>query len=442
MHGNQRYVKLGCAAVLLSLSLAAPAYAEPVGPPSDDAMLAVGPDGTPFVAAVRGSQVSLAKRGESHWDAQTIYSGPARLAGLAIGPGGAYNVLLEDPNGHWLTLVTSSGRTPIVRPGAKTGLLGPAGLALDAKGVPVVAYTAMRGRAQPKYGGIPTYLRLARGQGRQLRTSAITRRGFPQSYVPPAAAPVLVNGRIHVVETYQSAAIEWIPKPHGDWIGQYLFISLYGSPVGPVAAVAEPGGGVWSAWTQDYPEFGETHVMLTFRPSDGVPEDVVQHGSLVALAVARGQPELAANDWVDLAGARDYAGLLTNPSGTAVELDGRLFGYVAAPGAHRQLLFDDPAGLEWYDLPAFPSVHVSLTATADGRLSGRVDGAVGGDVELYRERPGQARQLVATVPLRADGSFTGEDSPPNSPALYRAVYRDPGTGIPFASLTRTPVGSG
>jgi hypothetical protein len=442
MHENRRYVKLGLAAVLLGLALAAPAHAEPVGPASDDAMLALSPDGTPYVAAVRANEVSVAKRTENHWDAQTIYSGPARLAGLAIAPGGAYDVLLEDPNGRWLTLVTSSGVTPIVRPSAKAGLLGPAGLALDAKGSPVVAYTAMRGRAQPKYGGIPTYLRLARGQGRQLRTSAITRKGFPQSYVPPAAAPVLVNGRIHVVETYQSAAIEWMPKPNGDWIGQYLFISLYGSPVGPVAALAGPGAGVWSAWTQDYPESGETHVMLTFRPSDGVPADVVQHGSLVSLAVAGGQPELAANDWVDAGGSRDYAGLITAPSGTAVELDGRVLGYVAAPGGHRQVLLDGPTGLEWYDLPAFPSVHVSLTATSEGGLSGRVHGAVGGDVELYRERPGQARQLVTTVPLGPDGSFTGHDTAPASPTLYRAVYRDPGTGIPFASLTRTPVGSG
>jgi hypothetical protein len=442
MHENRCYVKLALAAALLTLAFAAPAQAEPVGPPSDDAMLAVGPDGTPYVAAVRGNQVSIAKRAESRWDAQTVYSGAARLAGLAIGPGGAYDVLLEDPNGRWLTLVTSSGVTPIVRSSAKVGLLGPAGLALDARGAPVVAYTAMRGRAQPKYGGIPTYLRLARGQGGQLRTSAITRKGFPQSYVPPAAAPVLVNGRIHVVETYQSAAIEWMPKSNGDWIGQYLFISLFGSPVGPVAAVAGPGAGVWSAWTQDYPEFGETHVMLTFRPSDGVPDDVVQHGSLVSLAVAGGQPELAANDWVDVGGSRDYAGLITAPLGLAVELDGRLLGYVSAPGGHRQVLLDDAAGLEWYDLPTLPSVHVSLTATSGGQLGGRVDGAVGGEVELYRERPGQARQLVATVALGGDGSFTGHDDAPTSPTLYRAVYRDPGTGIPFASLTRTPVGSG
>lgn len=441
MHGNRRYVKLGLAGLVLGLAFAAPAQAELVGPAGTDAVLAVGTDGTPYVAVVRGNEVLLAKRGASGWSAESIYSGPARLAGFAVGPGGAFNVLLEDPNSRWLTLVTSSAVTPIVRPGANVGLLGPAGLALDARGAPVVAYTAMRGRAQPRYGGIPTYLRLARGQGKQLRTSAITRKGFPQSYVPPAAAPVLVNGRIHVVETYKSAAIEWMPKRNGDWVGQYLFLGLYGSPIGAIGAVAAPGAGVWSAWTQEYPEFGEIHVLLN-RRSDQVTDDIVQHGAFVALTLAGGQPEVAADDWVDLGGFRDYAGLITDPDGNTVELDGRLLGYVATADGHRQLLLVDPSGLEWYDAPSRPSVHVSVTAAATGTLSGRVDGALGGVVEIYRERPGQPRALVATAALAHDGSFLAQDSAPTSPTLYRAVYRDPGTGIPFASLTRTPVGPG
>ena len=439
LHEKRCYVKLGLAGLLLALAFAAPAHAELIGPATDDALLAVGPDGTPFVALVRDNEVLVERRGDGGWKAQSVYSGPARLAGLSVASGGAFNVLLEDPRGRWLTLVTSSAVTQIVRPGGKVGLLGPAGLTLDAKGAPVVAYTAMRGRVQPKYGGIPTYLRLARGQGRQLHTSAVTRRGFPQSYVPPAAAPVLVNGQIHVVETYKSAAIEWMPKRNGDWIGQYLFLSLYGSPVGPVAAVAAPGAGVWSAWTQAYPEFGEIHVLLN-RRSDQVTDDVVQHGAFVALAVAGGQPEVAADDWVDLGGSRDYAGLITDPSGDRVELDGRLLGYVATPDGHREVVLADPSGLEWYDLPARPSVHISLTAAADGTLSGRVEGALGGTVALYRERPGQTRELVATAALAADGSFTADDSAPAYPTLYRAVYPGAGTGIPYASLTRRPVG--
>jgi hypothetical protein len=442
VHGNRRYVKLSLAGLALGLAFAAPAHAERIGPAADDGLLAVAPDETPFVAVVRDNQVLVESRSSPGWSGQSVFSGPARLAGFAIGPGGAYNVLIEDPNGRWLTLVTSSGVTPIVRPSAKAGLLGPAGLTLDAKGAPVVAYTAMRGRSQPKYGGIPTYLRLARGQGKQLRTSAITHRGFPQSYVPPAAAPVLVNGRIHVVETYTSAAIEWEPKAHGGWIGQYLFASLFGSPVGPVSAVAAAGGSVWSAWTQEYPEFGETHVLVNLRADDETTNDAVQHGALVSLTLSDGRPELAANDWVDVGGFRDYAGLLKDASGHRVELDGRLLGYLATARGHREVLLTDANGLEWYDLPGFPSVDVSLTAAADGTLTGRVDGAVGGAVELYREQPGRPRQLVATVPLASDGSFTVRDTAATSPTLYRAVYRDPGTGIPFASLTRTPVGSG
>ena len=182
--------------------------------------------------------------------------------------------------------------------------------------------------------------------------------------------------------------------------------------------------------------------MVNLRASDETTDDVVKHGSLVSLTLAEGQPEVAANDWVDLGGYRDYAGLITDPSGNPVELDGRVLGYVAAPTGHRQLLLADPSGLEWYDLPTRPSVHVSLTAAADGTLTGHVNGAVGGDVEVYLERPGQARTLVATAALAADGSFTAHDSAPTSPTLYRAVYRGAGTGIPYASLTRTPVGAG
>ena len=440
-HENRCYVKLALVG-LSALAFAAPAYAERIGPAVDDAALASAPDGTPSVAFVRDGATSVATRAASGWTTRQVYPAAARIAGLAVGRDGGADVLLEDPNNRWLTLITPQTITRIVKPGSKVGTLGPAGLALDASGAPVVAYTAMRGRLQPKFGGIPTYLRLARLQGTRLRTSAITRRGFPQSYVPPAATPVLVDGRIHVVETYTSAAIEWQPKRRGGWIGQYLFASVFGSPVGPVAAVAAPGGAVWSAWTQDYPEFGETHVMLNLRRDDETTTDLVKHGALVSLTLADGDPEVAANDWVDLSGERDYAGLITNGGGNAVELDGRLVGYLSTPNGARQVLLVDPDGLEWYGLPSAPSVHVVLTAMSDGRLSGRVEGAHGGNVELYREQPGRARALIATVALGADGSFAAQDAAPTSPTLYRAVYRDPTSGAPCAALTRSPIGTG
>jgi hypothetical protein len=83
-----------------------------------------------------------------------------------------------------------------------------------------------------------------------------------------------------------------------------------------------------------------------------------------------------------------------------------------------------------------------LSADAAGNLAGRVDGASGGTVQVYRESPTSPRALVATVPLAADGSFTAADTAPTSPTLYRAVYVDGATGIPYASLLRTPVGPG
>ena len=432
---------------LAALAFAAPAHAEVVDA-SSDGVLAVAPDGTPWVAVVHENALVLETRGGSGWNSYPagVAPGPVvGLAGLAAGRDGAVSLLIEDPNGRWLTLLRRGPdgavrRWPIVSPGSKVGRLGPAGLALDANGSPVVAYTAMRGAFNRKLGGIPSYLRLARLTGTRLRTAPITRRGFPQSDRPPAAVPVLVNGRIHVVQTYTSAAIEWQPQRNGRWIGQYLFLSVLGAPVGPIAAVAATGGGVWSAWTQDYPTLGEIHVLLNLRRTDEATDVVVRHGALVALTLGDGEPEVAANDWVDVGGVRDYAGLVAEADGSTVELDGRLAGYTAAPNGDRQLLLAGADGLAWYDVSARPSVHVSLTAAATGLLTGRVDGARGGNVELYREQPGRQRILVATVPLATDGSFDAQDAVLPSPTLYRAVYRDAATGLPYASLTRTPVG--
>ena len=58
-------------------------------------------------------------------------------------------------------------------------------------------------------------------------------------------------------------------------------------------------------------------------------------------------------------------------------------------------------------------------------------------MQVYRE-PG--RQLVANAELAPDGSFSTQDTAPASPTLYRVVYVDPSTGIPYASLLRTPIG--
>jgi hypothetical protein len=47
---------------------------------------------------------------------------------------------------------------------------------------------------------------------------------------------------------------------------------------------------------------------------------------------------------------------------------------------------------------------------------------------------------VATVPLAADGTFVARDVAQASTTLYRAVYVDAATGIPYAALVRAPTG--
>jgi hypothetical protein len=47
---------------------------------------------------------------------------------------------------------------------------------------------------------------------------------------------------------------------------------------------------------------------------------------------------------------------------------------------------------------------------------------------------------VAIAELAADGTFSLQDTPPASPTLYRAVYVEPATNIPYAALLRAPVG--
>jgi hypothetical protein len=55
------------------------------------------------------------------------------------------------------------------------------------------------------------------------------------------------------------------------------------------------------------------------------------------------------------------------------------------------------------------------------------------------QRPFLPPFTLATVPLGTDGSFVATDSVPSTPSTYRAVYVDATTGLPLASLVRTPV---
>ncbi len=435
MHGNRRYVKLAWIGLATGLTFASPAQADVVTQAADRGVLAVAPDGSPRVAYSVARDLYVARRTGDGWSSARVAHLPGAgvdLAGVAVERRGTVAVLAEDTGGKWIALARGRQLLRIGR--AKgTNSYGAAGLTLDAHGRPAVAY-GVRLRSRK------TYLRLVTidAEGRP-RTRGITLKGFPSSDLPPGAAPVLVAGRLHVVETYTSAAIDWGPKSGGGWEGQYLFASRLGSPVGQVGAVVT-GSTLWSAWTQSYPELGAVSVLLTASATTQETNVAVQHGIFVSLVLADGLPEIGAYDWVSIGDWYDFAAVVADGSGPFAELDGRLESYAVSRDGGRQLLLSTESGLEWFDTPSRPAIHVSLSADASGKLTGSVDGGKGGSVELYREEPPGPRVPIATVPVAPDGSFAGQADPPSSPTFYRAVYREPGSGVPYASLTRMPVG--
>ncbi len=66
-------------------------------------------------------------------------------------------------------------------------------------------------------------------------------------------------------------------------------------------------------------------------------------------------------------------------------------------------------------------------------------GVSGGSVEIWRETQVGA-ELLTTLPLPPDGTFSLTDTPPERPLTYRAVYRD-GNGLPLSSLVRSVLGA-
>jgi hypothetical protein len=199
---------------------------------------------------------------------------------------------------------------------------------------------------------------------------------------------------------------------------------------------------LWSAWTQVYPD--ELVVLLT-SSSETQTTWTLTRGIFVSLAQGEDAPEVAAYDWVNL--EEDwpvYAGIVVRGPGDATwQLDGRLEGYVIAPGGSRQLLLSRAGALEWFRAPApsLPSVQITMGAVSEaGHVSGNVIGAASGTVEIYRELPHAPRELVAASAVAADGSFQADGLGSSPDALYRAVYVEPATGIPFGFLPGIPAG--
>lgn len=442
MHGNLRYVKLKWIGLAAALVLASPAQAAVVTNRADRGVLAVAADGTPYVAYTVGRDLRVALRSRGRWleyRAGRLPGADATLAGINIGerPHRIVSVLAEDRQGLWVSLARGSRIVSIAR-SAPGSSFGPAGLTLDARDRPAVAYAVQRPSGK-------TSLRLVTfGEGVRPHARAITQKGFPTSDLPPGAAPVLVRGRLHVVETYTSAAIDWRPTLRGGWEGQYLFASTIGSPQGHVGAVFLSST-LWSAWTQVDPAAGDIAVLLA-SSSETQTTSRLTRGIFVSIAPGEHAPEIAAYDWVPLADDWPvYAGLvLEGPGNAAWQLDGRPEGYAIGRAGSRQLLLSRDGGLEWFRSPppSLPAVEIKMgRVDASGQVSGSVTGAGGGTVQIYHELPHAPRELVATSPVATDGTFQASGLSSSPDDLYRAVYVEPATGIPFGFLPGVQAGA-
>jgi hypothetical protein len=210
-----------------------------------------------------------------------------------------------------------------------------------------------------------------------------------------------------------------------------------------VRALATPAG-IWTAWTELFPDYDESQLLLLLH-HDGEQTTILSHHAfLIGLALSPTGPEVAGDDYVDVEGRTAYAGVVSDASGATTELAGDLEGYgIDAGGGRQYLLAQDDGSLEWYRAAAAPTAHLQLSATVDGAsfvLSGRVEGAApGGSVELWRETQA-GPQLLTTLPIAADGSFSTSDLPDARPLTYRAIYRDPQSALPLSALVRTLVG--
>ena len=422
-----------------------------------DGMIAVTPRGAPLVGYVSGTELLIAQRaGHGRWKQQRVaqIARGSRLAAFAAGNAGPVAVVIG-PSDRSLAVFRRQqdrwAKTRLTGSLAPDLTLGWPGLTLDRRGMPVVAYTRWHTRS------LFSQLILARVGTRGAHTQRVTAGGWPKSYTPPPAAPVVLpNGSVHVVETYGVSGavgtIEWTPRSK-TWIGVYLSAGRGGFPIGPMFAAPGRGSVVYAAWTEEFPGslYGGFPVTIATHGREITENVVSERGVTTGLAMTRNGPVVAANEWVSADSFSFsvtepdalWAGTVTGPGGS--ELDGRLAGLVAVPrSAAQDLLLSRPDGLSWFRTRGSLPVHVSLSAEArpDGTiaLSGRVQGARGGKVTIYRERSKAIREPAGIAKLGAGGTFALVDSPRIRPTFYRAVYTDPATGIPYAKLLRDAIG--
>jgi hypothetical protein len=441
---------LRSAALALGLALAAAgsASAELVARGVQDGMLALGPNGTPYVAYVESGKVVVAHRGAKRWRKEraavvgagwqvraleTSRSGPVVLAQSADT---RRILLLRRGLLGWQTI-----RVVSHLPAATT--LGWPGLALDRRGNPVIAYV----RWNPANFASRLVLTRIDTRGR-LHAQRITLGGFPPAYLPPAAEPLFVGSRVHVVESFgwrgSVDTYEWYPH-RKTWVGLGVDVSRGDWPLGPVLAARARNGLVYAAWTESMLGFGFVPVTLAEHAVGSISvhsEFVLDRALTTALALPPSGPEVAANEWVDdsdlgLDGDGDVWAAVVRGA-DRVELDGWIAGLTAPRAGGRDVLLALPQGLSWFHSRGRLATRMTISA-ADGpgrvTVTGTVEGVSSGSVRIYRERPGAPRELLGTAQV-SGGSYVFVDRSPVEPLLYRAVYMDPRSGIPYAALLR------
>jgi len=441
-------------AAAAGLLLAEGAAAEVVARGVQDGMLATTRAGRPAVAYIRGPSLAVATRTGAHrWRtvrAAAVTRG-STVAALESGTAGTV-VLVQSADARRLQLVRQVGPgwavTELAGRLAIGTSLGPPGLALDPHGLAAVAYTRWHAESHK------SNLVLARlDRSGHVRTQQITQQGFPKSHVAPPAAPVFTRGVLHVIESYgydgAVGTIDWgpKPKPRRGWSGQFIDSGIGDFPVGPLLSAVGPHGTVYAAWTEALLGTGEYPVLLAANGREIQSDVLLDRALTTGLIAPASGVVVAANEWVTAAqlglenGGVTWAGTIAS-RGKKTELDGWVAG-LARRGGARDLLLAGPGGLSWFTTPAAPAVHLRLTATANTggsvALGGRVQGYTSGRVTIYRERPGFPRAIAGAVTPARDGSFTFTDRRPLKPLLYRAVYSQPKTGVPYAALLRTPV---
>jgi hypothetical protein len=448
--------RLGPAALALAFFFASSAAsADVVARGIHDGALALDAKGAPYVAYVRGKSLLVTKRaGPGRWRAEVAddVSPGSQVSAFQVGPAGPV-VLVLSGDGRRLSLVRKHllGWQSI-RVNAKlgrNGLLGPPGLTLDRAGSPLVAYTRWNSA------NYKSQLLLTRFDAKsRMHTIRITAEGFPQSYVPPPAKPVIVGGRVHVIESYgyrgTVATFEWFPNKR-TWTGLGLDAGYGDFPLGPVFAGMSRDGDLHAAWTESMIPLGDAPVTLVTRGRIADSMFVLDRALTTGLALPSSGPEVAANEWVSpddigVSGQKYlWAGTIVRGE-SRVELDGWLAGLAVSPRAGRDLLLAGASGLAWYRSPRRLTTRVEIEAADQGdgtvSVSGTVSGVASGKVRVFRERPSAKRVAVATVNISGGAFSFVDDAPPVRPILYRAVYTDPRTGIPYAALLREPITDG